>query len=266
MADEIQEWYGDTYDEDSRLTADSLEFVRSKQIISRYLDAAPMQIADVGGATGAYSFWMAGLGHSPYLVDLTSRHIDQARAKAERDGTPLAGYHCGDARNLPFDDATLDLVLEMGPLYHLQQHPDRIAVLREAWRVLKPGHLVICAAITRYASLFDGFKRSFVKDEYFRAIMDKDLATGCHENPQKKPAYFTTAYFHRPDDLRSELAEAGFGDVQLFAVEGFATLLDDEIFADQATADLLLDKLQQTEQVPELLGVSDHLVAVGIKP
>ncbi|MCL2653139.1 MAG: class I SAM-dependent methyltransferase [Propionibacteriaceae bacterium] len=266
MTEPIQEWYGDIYDENTRLTAYALEFVRSKDIISRYLDATPMQIADVGGATGPYSFWLAGLGHSLHLVDLVSRHVEEARARADRDGTPLASYHCGDARSLPFDDGEMELVLEMGPLYHLQQRDARIAALQEAWRALKPGGVVICSAISRYASLLDGFAHEFVKDGYFRAIMDEDLATGCHENPQKRPDYFTTAFFHRPDDLRDELVEAGFTYVKVLAVEGFAAWLDaDRILEDDATMGLLLDYLRLTEQVPELLGISAHLMGVGAK-
>ena len=266
MTERIQEWYSDIYDENSRLTAHTLEFVRSQDIISRHLDPTPMQIADVGGATGPYSFWLAGLGHSLHLVDLVSHHVEEAQARADHDGTPLASYHCGDARSLPFDDGAMDLVLEMGPLYHLQQRDDRIAALQEARRVLKPGGLVICSAISRYASLLDGFAHAFIKDEYFRAIMDEDLATGCHENPQKRPSYFTTAFFHRPDDLRDELVEAGFVDVKVLAVEGFAPWLDaDRILEDDATAGFLLDYLRMTEQVPELLGVSAHLMAVGAK-
>jgi len=267
MSSEVTTWYGDLYDEGTRLTDGSLEFVRSKEIIARYLGDDPLMIADVGGATGQYSFWLAAMGHHAHLVDLTPRHVEQAIARQEQTGVELSDAVCADARRLPFDDATFDLVLQMGPLYHLQQLDDRLSVLREAHRVLKPGCPVIGAVISRYASMMDGFKLSLVKDEYFAQIMQHDLATGCHDNPRHVPQYFTTAYFHRPDDIRDELEQAGFRDVQLIAVEGFATLLDgDAILTDETMSPALLDCLRQTETAPDLMGVSAHIMAVGWRP
>ena len=58
MQDQIKEFY-ESYNEDGRLTRHDLEFARSKEIISRYLTDDKMNIADIGGASGVYSFWLA---------------------------------------------------------------------------------------------------------------------------------------------------------------------------------------------------------------
>jgi ubiquinone/menaquinone biosynthesis C-methylase UbiE len=264
---DVVDWYSRHYDEAARLPAGSLELIRTREIIGRYLGQPPMTIADVGGATGPYSFWLAEAGHQVHLVDLTPRHIEQAKAHATATGVQLSAAICADARQLPFPSGAFDLVLEMGPLYHLQAPTDRQTVLREAHRVLKPGCPVIAAAISRYASMFDGFQLGLVKDWYFQQIMEQDLATGCHENPQRTDHYFTTAYFHTPDELRAELEAAGFREVTVLTVEGFATLLDHQaLLADPATRQPLLDCLRQTEAAPELLGASAHLLAIAHKP
>ena len=266
MSDVVVDWYDRLYDEQSRLPENSLEYVRVKEIISRYLTSEPMAIADVGGGTGAYSFWLAEMGHHVSLVDLTPRHIDQARAQADSTGVSLSDYCCADARRLPYEDEAFDLVLEMGPLYHLQPPDDRRDVLREAYRVLKPGHHVLCQVISRWASLIDGFKHGFVKDDYFHAIMKRDMQTGCHANPEEKDEYFTTAYFHRPDEIVDELAQAGFTDINLVAVEGFAAPLEARtLMADPAEATVLLECLDATESVPELMGISSHIMAIGAR-
>ena len=101
----------------------------------------------------------------------------------------------------------------MGPLYHLPDAADRVAALREAARVLAPAGLVAVAAISRYASALDGLARGLGADEAFVRIRDRDLRDGQHRNDTGRPDYFTTAYFHRPDDLREELEAAGFEDV-----------------------------------------------------
>ena len=98
-------------------------------------------------------------------------------------------------------DASADAVLLLGPLYHLTDRADRLAAWREARRVVVPGGVVIAMAISRFASLFDGLAQSYLFDPAFRAIVTQDLATGVHENPTGDPRWFTTAYFHRPEEL-----------------------------------------------------------------
>jgi len=265
MSEQIKRFY-EVYNEDGRLTRHDLEFTRSKEIISRYLSVDKMNIADIGGASGVYSFWLASLGHDVHLLDLTPRHIEQVKMKAESTGIHLAGYHCADARDLPYQDDSFDMVLEMGPLYHLQSRDDRLTVLKESRRVLKNGCYVICAIISRYASLIDGFKFSLAKDKEFREILAKDIETGCHNNPKNIPNYFTTAYLHTPDEIKAELEDSGFSDVELIAVEGIANALNtDELSRDMEISPYLLEYLKKTESVPELLGVSGHIIAIGRK-
>ena len=91
----------------------------------------------------------------------------------------------------------------MGPLYHLPEAVDRQAALSEAVRVTRPGGTVICTAITRFAGLLDGLEGGLLSDPAWRASVDRVLQSGEHTNPTHHPDLFTTAYFHRPDDLHS---------------------------------------------------------------
>src|SRR5256885_3199438 len=98
----------------------SLEYYRTKQIVSRYLPRRRATILDIGGGPGRYSFWLAGKGHRVHLVDAIPLHIRQARDAQRRARRPLASISRGDARNLDFEDRTADTVLLFGPLYHLR--------------------------------------------------------------------------------------------------------------------------------------------------
>jgi SAM-dependent methyltransferase len=53
---------------------------------------------------------------------------------------------------------TIDAVLELGPLYHLVERGERLAALREARRVLRPGGVVAAAIISRFGSTADGLR------------------------------------------------------------------------------------------------------------
>ena len=66
---------------------------------------------------------------------------DTAVAYAREHFVQTYGFtaETADARRLPREDATADVVLLMGPLYHLQKREDRDMALGEARRVLKPG-------------------------------------------------------------------------------------------------------------------------------
>ena len=62
--------------------------------------------------------------------------------------------------------------------------------------------------------------RSSIDDPAFAKIVDRDLDDGQHRNPSDKLDYFTTAYMHHPDELATEVAEVGFRDTELYAVDG----------------------------------------------
>jgi hypothetical protein len=42
---------------------------------------------------------------------------------------------------------------------------------------------------------------------------------GGHHNPDTGPAWFTTAYFHRPEELAGEVTDAGLVLERIVAVE-----------------------------------------------
>src|SRR5438477_12085899 len=123
----------------------SLEYYRTKQIVSRYLPRRRGTILDIGGGPGRYSFWLAGKGHRVHLVDAMPLHVRQARAAQRRARLPLASISVGHARKFNFEDRTADTVLLFGPLYHLVERKERLEALSEAYRVLKPGGLVFAA-------------------------------------------------------------------------------------------------------------------------
>ena len=94
-----------------------------------------------------------------------------------------------------------------------------------------------------------------------------DLASGQHRNPTGNPSYFTTAYFHRPEELEDEFAEAGFGDTQVIAVQGPGWLRRDFDRHWQSPAERLklLSLIRAVEFERSLLAVSPHVVAVARK-
>ena len=266
---EVSDYY-ERFAEETRLElgASRLEFERTKEILSRVLPAPPARIVDVGGAAGAYSAWLAALGYDVHLIDLSPRLVEEARARNAALARPIASLTVGDARSLPQPDGSAAAVLVMGPLYHLTLEHDRRAALGEAFRVLASPGVVAVAAISRYASALDGLARKLTRDPAFIRIRDRDLVDGQHRNPSNHPDYFTTAYFHRPEDLHAELADAGFEDVKVLGVEGPGWLLPDfeARWADGALRTDIIDVARALESERSIVGVSAHLIGLGRKP
>src|SRR5260370_24698280 len=153
---------------------------------------------------------MVKQGNEVHVIEPVHRHVEEAGSHSATAGGALASIALGDARNLEFPTGGADAVLMFGPLYHLIEHGDRVQALGEARRILKPGGVLFAAVISRFASFIDGLLSGFFEDATFRKIIADDLASGQHRNPANHPAYFTTAYFHRPEELADEIREAGF--------------------------------------------------------
>jgi ubiquinone/menaquinone biosynthesis C-methylase UbiE len=245
-----------------------LELARTQEVLRRYLPPPPAVVADVGGGPGAYACWLAGLGYEVHLTDPVPLHLAQAEeASRARSGGPVASVTLGDARALGRPDGSTDAVLLLGPLYHLTDRADRVAALREARRVLRPGGVLVAAAISRFASALDGLRSGYLDDPTFAAIVERDLTDGQHRNPTNHPAYFTTAFFHHPDELRREVADAGLTPEYLLAVEGPAWLLPDfdAHWDDVGRRERLLGVVRRLEADPTVLGASAHMLAVARK-
>ena len=243
-----------------------LERARTQELVARHLPPPPGVVLDVGGAAGAYAFWLAQRGYEVHLIDPVPLHVEQAEeaSRSRADGR-LASARVGDARKLDFAEAAADAVLLLGPLYHLTERRDRLAALAETRRVLKPGGLVFAAGISRFAPLLDGLQGAVFDDEAFARIVERDLADGQHRNETGIAAFFTTAFFHQPGELGVELREAGFTLDGLFAVEGPGALVPDfrKRWEDPGSRERLLDLVRRVEREPALLGASPHLLAVG---
>ena len=238
-----------------------IEFERTKELLTRSLPPAPTRVLDVGGGPGVYAAWLADSGYDVRLVDPTPLHVEEARKRAEGRFTAVEG----DARSLDEPDESYDAVLLLGPLYHLTERDDRSRALREARRVVRPLGIVAAAAISRFASLLDGLYGGYLSDPRFWPIVERDLRDGQHRSPDADETFFTTAYFHRPEELREEVEESGFDVDAVVGVEGPGWLVADRWEDERAREDILL-VARTIEREPTLVGASSHLLALARKP
>jgi len=251
--------------ESSRLFVDGrprLEYVRTLELLDRHLPPPPGRILDVGGGTGVYAVPLVERGFTVHVIEPVHRHVQQVEATARRQDLGGLSAELGDARDLSGVSEDADAVLLLGPLYHLTEASDRATALAEARRVVRPGGVVVAVGISRFASLMDGLKRRSLADPVYRPIVELDLCSGQHRNPEvrTRPEFFTTAYFHRPEELREEAQNAGLVDVSLFAVEGPSWIVEDP-----ADLDNQLFAARAVESEPTLMGATSHVMVIGYR-
>src|SRR5215475_14914783 len=268
LSPEIRAYY-ETAPENERLSTGcfQLEFERTKELLLERIPEPPATILDVGGGPGLYALWLADLGYEVHLIDPVAGLLEFAWSRSRAARRPISSCSVGDARKLEWNSNSVDAVLELGPLYHLIDPNDRLLALKEALRVLRPPGQAFAAGISWFASALDGISRDLLCNEVFRAIVTRDLREGIHRNDTGALEYFTTAKFHRPEELKDELVQAGFADVEVLGIEGPGWLLPDfdGRWNDQRKRGDLMMLARSLQREASIQGVSAHLLAIGKK-
>ena len=252
-ADPVTAFY-QAHDESTRLNYGEgrVELLRTQQLLRAALPPTPARVLDVGGADGVHAAWLTEDGYAVEIVDVVPLHIDRARAR---------GFtaHVVDARSLAYDDDSFDVVLLLGPLYHLPDRADRMKALREARRVLRPGGLLAAAAVSRMAVPLDWLRNGSFAEPEARAVAQRIATTGADDTGWGAGAF----YFHTVAALEHEVREAGFASVVIRGVEGPAWLLIDRTCSsDQPLVSHVVDIARLADLDNTTVGASAHLLAL----
>ncbi len=178
----------------------------------------------------------------------------------------------GDARKINKPDESADVVLLMGPLYHLQNEVERKKVLNEANRILKKGGLLFAAGISKFSSTtwalsVYGNNCDFIDDDIYFDMLNTELKTGKHHRPKEYPFIIANAYFHTIDQLRNEVESSGFRIKNSHAVEcciWFTPKLDEK-WQNESSRRRLLELVHNTEHEDTIMGMSPHIMVVAEK-
>ncbi len=262
------------YDENARQEWDRhdrqrLEFAVTMRAFADYLPHPPAHILDVGGGPGRYAVALADQGYAVALVDLSGNCLAVARDRAREAGVELTGYVHADARSLgQFADGSVDVVLLMGPLYHLPALAERRKAVDEARRLLRERGLLFAAFISRYAPIrFEGKSEPAAIVERL-AWAEETLATGVFRPWSERPGFagFTDAYLIHPSEITPFMEDGGFETLDLIACEGAFSMIDERINGLTGEAwQTWVDLSYRLGKDPSVHGAAEHLLYVGRK-
>lgn len=108
------------------------------------------KVLEVGFGMGTDLFQFASSGSIVSGIDLSPRHLEIAKKRFALYGI-RADLRLADTEDLPFEDATFDVVYTFGVLHHT---PDTPKAVDEIHRVLKPGGRAIIGVYHRYSAFY----------------------------------------------------------------------------------------------------------------
>jgi ubiquinone/menaquinone biosynthesis C-methylase UbiE len=151
----------ENYKEEERLSTNNarkIEFLTTTRVMDELFEGKK-KILDCAAGTGAYAFYLAEQGHEVTATDITPRHIEIIKENIKRKDYNMEARVL-DAVNMEiFEDESFDVVLNMGPFYHLTEKQEREKCMEESIRVLKKGGIVgysiyskiLCVSVYCYA-------------------------------------------------------------------------------------------------------------------
>ncbi|MDU3305729.1 MAG: class I SAM-dependent methyltransferase [Lachnospiraceae bacterium] len=264
MTDDIIKSYMEI-DEEHRLQstlARRVEFLTTIETLTPFLQKKP-NILDVGCGTGIYSIYLARQGAKVTAVDLVPMHIQRLKELASQNCLSISTYE-GNATDLSkFRDNSFDMVLCLGPLYHLIDESEQNKCISECIRVTKPNGILAFAYISPY-SVFPCVLRgdlSRASSKLMESIVDKKMVSS-----EDAYCFWTDNYFFTPEDIAArlksfhlELEDHVATDGQSIAFQSVVNEMDETQFQ------IWLDYHRKTCRVPSLLGSSNHGLVIARK-
>lgn len=141
----LNKFYNEICDEDTRLDQKhrKLEFLTTDRYVQKYLKPN-CRILEVGAGTGRYSLYYASQGYKVNSIEYVQHNLDVLKSKITDNMNIVAEQ--GDAIDLArFEDNIFDIVLVLGPLYHLYTEEEINKCINEAKRVCKNNGIMMFA-------------------------------------------------------------------------------------------------------------------------
>jgi len=191
-------------------------------------------VLDLGSGAGFDCFLAANaVGAAGHVigVDMTPEMVEKARANARKGSYSNVDFRLGELEHLPAADNSVDVIISNCVI---NLTPDKAAVFREAFRVLKPGGRLAVSDMVLLKELPDVVKQSVA------------AYVGCLSGAIMKDAYVAT------------IRAAGFDDVRMIEESSFPL--------DYMASDPSAQEIRDSINLPpdELRDLADSVVSIKV--
>ncbi|MDO4307074.1 MAG: class I SAM-dependent methyltransferase [Eubacteriales bacterium] len=255
----------ENYREEDRLTTNNarkIEFLTTVRVLDDLFDKS-LNILDCAAGTGVYAFYLADKGHQVTATDITPRHIEIIKDTLKSKNYKMDAAVLNAVDMNIFADEIFDVVLNMGPFYHLLTEKERMKCLSETLRVVKRGGLIVTTYIPRYyvfqlAALTD---KKYLDERLSRQLIE----TGVLRQEDEK-CFWTDTYYSTKEEMERIYRENGIEMIDHFAQDGLTPMFADKV--DQWNEEefrIWCDFHYGICREASILGTSNHVMIIGRK-
>ena len=262
--------YYSVFDEKNRLSRDNsgrLEYEMTMKILKKYLPQEA-KVLVIGGGAGVYAFPLAKAGYQVYLGDLSERLIEQAKEQRTAENVEnMISIDVVNATDMSrYEDGFFDVVIALGPFYHLTDAKEREACVSEIYRVLKPGGMVIAGFIPRLAGSIAVVERyCWDSNQVGAHTIGEVFATGKFHNMASRG--FQEGYYATSSEMEEMFGAYHFERECIRSIRGFAYEKEDKIYAieDEAVFAEVMKCIEETAEDRAIVEMCGHAVYIGRK-
>lgn len=252
-------------DEEHRLQstlARKVEFLTTVESLSSYI-SENTKVIDIGCGAGIYSCYFSRIGAIVSALDIVPKHIDRLRELAIKENLSINSY-VGNALDLSqFKDSSFDVVLCLGPLYHLTSDEEHNTCIRECIRVVKPGGIIAFAYISPY-SVFPCVLRgdiSRASSELIHSIVDNKKVLH-----NESSCFWTDNYYYTPEDIEERLRINNLEIIDHLATDGQSIAFQSLVNSmSENQFEIWLEYHRKTCRTRSILGTSNHGLIIARK-
>lgn len=247
--------YYNKFNEDKRFDSRHgiIEFRTTLKYIEDYLNRYDNpSIIEVGAGSGRYSVYLADKGYDVTAVELVKSNLNALKRK---NSTVKA--FLGNAINLKkFKDDSFDVVLLLGPMYHLINKEEKIKALNEAKRIVKKDGVIMSSYyMNDYGVIIHGFRDNNIIDSFNNGLIDKNFKIISKEDDLY--SFVTIKDINELNDI------CNLKRVKILAQDGPSDYMRPIINKmDEETFEIYMNYHLSTCEREDLLGASSHVLDI----
>lgn len=243
------------YDEEGRLLRKSRmpEYLNTMKYIEKYL-TADSKIIEIGAGTGRYSLALAEKGYDVTAVELVPHNIEIMKKKVKSHHN-IKIYE-GNACDLSsFESETYDIVLLLGPMYHLFTDEDKHKALSEAIRLAKKNGVVFVSYCNNDTSIYKLFYKKKILDYLDKGLIKDDYHTVSSSNEIFE--------LYRKDDIDNLMKKYDVTRLHFVGVDMLSYISDDRLdLLNEREFEEYMKFLSNICEREECVGLSIHMLDI----
>ncbi|MDA3839265.1 MAG: class I SAM-dependent methyltransferase [Candidatus Delongbacteria bacterium] len=259
---EIYEKYDGEY---NRLIRHRMEFYINLRYINENIPGKNLRILDLGGGVGRYSVALTKEGHEVTLIDLSEKNLEEAHRLCREEGVNIYRMELGNALDLSsIKDDSFDIVLAMGPFYHIKEESLRIQCINEIKRVLKNDGKLFSAHLSKCA-FFKYIAKAMPEDiDKYYDNLHHIIDTGIKKYSDGD-IFTDNTYCENSENILEFMGEHSFSEGQVIASEGLVDNIEDNL---QELKDEYFEKIAELNyrfcKDPHAVNAASHLLYKGV--